>query len=170
MSCPLTSRPVYIGRAPTNDLVVGTPAVSSRHAAVWAQDRRVFVEDLGSRNGTWVDGRRVHKIRELRHGEEVLLGDAVRLRVEPVEGAPAPVVGWLIEELDGAIKLPVRTDRFRIGPHPGADLWVDDADGERTVLVDPDGAVWLGADDGSLAGVAAGEAFAVGSRRFRIVP
>jgi len=48
-----------IGRRSTNDIVLLDALVSGVHAALYETDAGWFVEDLGSRNGTWVNRRRV---------------------------------------------------------------------------------------------------------------
>jgi DNA-binding NtrC family response regulator len=50
---------VVLGADPSCDVVIADPAVSRRHATVTAGEGGFTVEDLGSRNGTWIDGARV---------------------------------------------------------------------------------------------------------------
>lgn len=50
---------MLIGRAPDMDLVLTPDDVSRNHAALWREGGSVFVRDLGSANGTFVDGIRV---------------------------------------------------------------------------------------------------------------
>ncbi len=60
--------------------------VSRRHARVGLWGGRVYVEDLASRNGTWIGRARLYGPRALEVGEEVLIGDTV-LRVAPANEA-----------------------------------------------------------------------------------
>ncbi|MGJ9636016.1 FHA domain-containing protein FhaB/FipA [Actinotignum sp. GS-2025b] len=53
---PLSSQPVYIGRAPDNTLVLDDTYASGHHARIFAAEGRRWVEDLGSTNGTLVGG------------------------------------------------------------------------------------------------------------------
>jgi hypothetical protein len=55
----LETSPVYIGRAPDNAIVVSDPATSRRHARFEQRGPDYLVVDLGSANGTLVDGTRV---------------------------------------------------------------------------------------------------------------
>ena len=55
--------------------------VSSRHALITPADNGVWVEDLGSTNGTFVDGARVTSSRLLQAGNVIRIGDT-QLRVE----------------------------------------------------------------------------------------
>lgn len=55
--------------------------VSRHHAALKIEDGNIFVSDLGSTNGTFVDGQRLepHQATLLHQGQDILLG---RLRIE----------------------------------------------------------------------------------------
>jgi S1-C subfamily serine protease len=67
---------VSLGRHPGCDVVfqeVGTPIVSGRHAELRVDGDKVFVVDLGSTNGTFVNGRRAQSA-ELEPDDEVTLG------------------------------------------------------------------------------------------------
>ncbi|GAB2886864.1 FHA domain-containing protein [Nocardioides pacificus] len=69
------SGPVYtIGRTRTSDIVVDDPLVSRRHATL-ELGQRVVLRDLGSFNGTFVNGQRVVGAVELHPGAEVILGN-----------------------------------------------------------------------------------------------
>lgn len=78
----------------TADLVLDDPGVSRRHARVLSEDDGVLVEDLGSSNGTYVNGRRISGPVELDAGDELQLGATVvgvhrAARTAPMPG-PAP--------------------------------------------------------------------------------
>jgi adenylate cyclase len=51
--------PLIVGRAPTCDLSVADPTISRRHAELVVDDEQVTLRDLGSSNGTFVNGRKV---------------------------------------------------------------------------------------------------------------
>ena len=55
----IETSPLYIGRAPDNGVVVNDPATSRRHARFEMRGQDYLVVDLGSANGTLVDGARV---------------------------------------------------------------------------------------------------------------
>jgi ABC-type multidrug transport system ATPase subunit/pSer/pThr/pTyr-binding forkhead associated (FHA) protein len=65
-----------IGRTPGNDIVVSHPQVSSRHAHVEQSDGRVYVTDLGSANGTYVNGHRLAPGQrvEIANGQKIYVG------------------------------------------------------------------------------------------------
>jgi hypothetical protein len=53
--------PFTIGRDPDCDVILPDSSVSRRHVKVSLSDSGLFVEDVGSSNGTWVDGRRISR-------------------------------------------------------------------------------------------------------------
>jgi DNA-binding winged helix-turn-helix (wHTH) protein len=63
-----------IGRDPDAAAWIDSAVVSRRHAELVVQDGRVTIEDLGSRNGTFVNGTRLTGASPLAHGDEVRLG------------------------------------------------------------------------------------------------
>jgi len=64
---------IRIGRAPDNDLVLRDPATSGHHARVERRGNQFFVVDLGSTNGTLVNGEVVME-RELKNGDAITIG------------------------------------------------------------------------------------------------
>jgi hypothetical protein len=69
-----------IGRSSTCDLVLGDDTVSRRHAEIALRGGVCVIRDLGSSNGTWVNGRPIHRAR-LRRGDELQLGETfIRVR------------------------------------------------------------------------------------------
>ena len=69
--------PVVIGRSPSSDIVIGEPYVSAAHARFTLQGPALVLEDLGSTNGTLVNGHPIGQPVTLRDGDEVQVGDAV---------------------------------------------------------------------------------------------
>lgn len=65
-----------IGRDEHADAVLDDPGVSRHHARVVIESDRVTIEDLGSKNGTWVRGRRIDAPVVLEHGDDLTLGTA----------------------------------------------------------------------------------------------
>ena len=78
-----TSAPLAIGRDPAKcELVIADDTVSRRHALLEIEGGRLFVKDLGSANGTRLDGQRLGTERAaLRTGQQLRLGDAVIDRI-----------------------------------------------------------------------------------------
>ena len=71
---PLTSSAILIGRAPSCTLVLDDDYSSSRHARLYPENGRWFVEDLGSTNGTFLGQTRVDRPMPVTPGAEVRVG------------------------------------------------------------------------------------------------
>jgi hypothetical protein len=79
---------LILGRQPESaDLVLDDPGVSRRHARVVGDRHGVVVEDLGSSNGTYVNGRRISGPVELGAGDELRVGATV-VGVRPAAASP----------------------------------------------------------------------------------
>lgn len=63
-----------IGRDPDGALWIDHPSVSRRHARILVGDGKARLEDLGSKNGTYVGGKRVEKKALLSDGDEIRIG------------------------------------------------------------------------------------------------
>ncbi|MBV9277222.1 MAG: FHA domain-containing protein [Candidatus Eremiobacteraeota bacterium] len=72
------SCPFVVGRSSDADLLLWDPEVSRRHARFENDGSTVFVSDLHSSNGTFLNGRRVVDAIEVRPGDEIDVG-TVRL-------------------------------------------------------------------------------------------
>ena len=69
--------PVVVGRSPSSDIVIDEPYVSATHARFTIQGPALVLEDLGSTNGTMVNGHAIDQPVTLRDGDEVQVGDTV---------------------------------------------------------------------------------------------
>ncbi len=69
-------RRILVGRAPSADLRLSDPRVSRLHARIEVRDDGVYVEDLGSRNGTLVNGNPIDAPQRLGIDEELTVGPA----------------------------------------------------------------------------------------------
>ncbi len=70
---PLTKEKITIGRKPSNDIHIDNLSVSGNHAQVITILEDSFLEDLGSTNGTYVNGKLVKK-HALEDGDSITLG------------------------------------------------------------------------------------------------
>jgi pSer/pThr/pTyr-binding forkhead associated (FHA) protein len=72
---PLQSDRTTVGKAGENDLALDTdPTASHLHAIIERFPAGWCVTDLGSSNGTWVNGERIWASHRLRHGDEIRIG------------------------------------------------------------------------------------------------
>jgi transcriptional regulator of acetoin/glycerol metabolism len=83
----LSGRSYVVGREPgPGGFVLAQPAVSRMHAALFVDEAGVRIKDMGSRNGTWVNGARIEEVR-LSPGDDVRIGDALFVFVDADAGA-----------------------------------------------------------------------------------
>jgi hypothetical protein len=101
-SFPITGGGLTIGRRPANDVALDDGSVSGAHAKLTVEDGDLWVEDLGSTNGTRVGGRKVERM-SLLAGDELSFG-SVRARVveeDAASSAPAPAsASPFLEDVD----------------------------------------------------------------------
>jgi DNA-binding winged helix-turn-helix (wHTH) protein len=77
-----------IGRDPDAPVRIDAPGVSRRHARILAEGGRFTLEDLGSKNGTYVRDQRLSSSAELADGDEFRLGQTLLVFRVLREGAP----------------------------------------------------------------------------------
>ena len=90
---PLLEGVNVIGRGPDAAIQIDSPGVSRHHARIVVADGEATLEDLGSKNGTDLNGTRITTPRHVCHGDEIRLGTIVlTLRisspVSPTETVP----------------------------------------------------------------------------------
>jgi hypothetical protein len=71
-----------VGRDATNEIVINDAEISRRHARLTFQGGKYVLEDLGSTNGTFVNGQRLAGPRVLKAGEVVQFGEQIMLVFE----------------------------------------------------------------------------------------
>jgi CheY-like chemotaxis protein len=84
----VTHLPFVLGRHPDCDHCLSDPWVSRRHCALSERDGGVWVADLGSRHGTYLNGQRLAEARPVRDGDRLALA-RVPFQVH-LAAAPAP--------------------------------------------------------------------------------
>lgn len=70
----LEANPTRIGRGIENEIVIVSKLSSREHAVIHREGRRSNIEDLGSTNGTFLNGERVQGSIPLRDGDQLLIG------------------------------------------------------------------------------------------------
>jgi pSer/pThr/pTyr-binding forkhead associated (FHA) protein len=68
--------PITIGRSPEATVHVDDKTLSREHTRVYLDHGRVFVRDLGSKNGTYLNGALIREPQPLKHGDRIKVGPA----------------------------------------------------------------------------------------------
>jgi DNA-binding winged helix-turn-helix (wHTH) protein len=84
---PLPAGTHFIGRDPESAVWIDSAIVSRRHARLVVDELGLTLEDLGSHNGTFVNGERLEGARRLGHGDEIRIGSAHLILHDPPERA-----------------------------------------------------------------------------------
>ena len=78
-----------LGRHPSNTIQLLDKIVSKEHCVIERRATSYVLRDLGSLNGTYINGERVNGERELKHGDDLALG-GTRGRYDDGSGRPLP--------------------------------------------------------------------------------
>ncbi len=84
-------REIIIGRSSDLDMVLVEDMVSRKHAKISTHNAQVIIQDLGSTNGTFVNGEKIKRVR-LREGDRILIGTSI-IKLVASDGAAAAAGG-----------------------------------------------------------------------------
>jgi ABC-type multidrug transport system ATPase subunit len=123
---------IVIGRDPGVDILVESPGVSRRHAQITIQADQCTLEDLGSSNGTFLNGERISQPRRLRNGDVIRLGQSVALQYQ---GEPQEAAATMMESSPPRVEqtilestpLPVEPPGLEAPPPPPEQTALDSA-------------------------------------------
>ena len=78
-SVELTDTPIFIGRSSDNDIQLKDKTVSRKHLKIFMKENSYYLEDLESKNGTYVNGEQILPGRELEidEGHPIVIGMCV---------------------------------------------------------------------------------------------
>ncbi|MDX2160177.1 MAG: FHA domain-containing protein [bacterium] len=85
----LTQDSVIIGRGEDCDIVIPERAISRQHIRIFKDNEDWFIQDMDSRNGTWLNGHKLLGEQRLYDGDEINLGQAINMQFLGT-GATAP--------------------------------------------------------------------------------
>ncbi len=103
-------RDVIIGRSSDLDMVLVEDMVSRKHAKISTHNGQVIIQDLGSTNGTFVNGEKIKRVR-LREGDRILIGTSI-IKLVTSEGPFISTVqnqGMSSSQQTGMVPSPQRT-------------------------------------------------------------
>ncbi|GAC1518604.1 MAG: hypothetical protein NVS3B10_20560 [Polyangiales bacterium] len=105
-------KPIVVGRSSDLDMVLVEDMVSRRHAKIAVgSDNSITIEDLGSTNGTFVNGEKVKKAR-LKEGDRVLIGTSI-LKVVAADQNAQPIQGDVVKQNLENVAAARRTSQVR---------------------------------------------------------
>ena len=81
---PLEQEEVRLGRDLASDISISDPEVSRHHARFFMQDENIFMEDLGSTNGSFLNGLRISSPQQLRQGDVITFGEKIVMVFEKI--------------------------------------------------------------------------------------
>jgi len=73
---PIVNQEVTIGRSSTNALQLVDDYISSRHAKIYSDGKKWFIQDLKSTNGTWFKNHKIEGTEELKFGVPFYIGES----------------------------------------------------------------------------------------------
>jgi len=104
---PISGEETTIGRKEANDIHIDNLAVSGHHARILNIGKKAILEDLGSTNGTFINGAKVTK-HVLNHGDQVLLGKHTLIYVEVPDEEVADAPEGQSADMDKTMVIPRR--------------------------------------------------------------
>lgn len=116
---------------------------------VWFEANSLWIKDLGSRNGTFVEDQRIAAPTAIKPGTQVRLGPDLKVELSLIGEASVDFpMAFAIESVKSGVRYPILEDRFIIGSSPDSDLRLDEGPEEAGVLLlVGQGEVWLGVED-----------------------
>ncbi len=86
-----------IGRDASADIVIDSPAVSRQHAQVWLEGDQLYIADLNSSNGTFINGAKLEGQANLKPGDQVGLGRSILLELTGIVPQAVPTNATMVE-------------------------------------------------------------------------
>jgi pSer/pThr/pTyr-binding forkhead associated (FHA) protein len=64
-----------MGRAPSSEIPIEDPFASAAHARIFPRGQFMYIEDMGSTNGTYLNGRQLRRPEQLKVADSIRIGD-----------------------------------------------------------------------------------------------
>ena len=96
---PLNSQEVTIGRDAVNTIAINDAEISRRHARMEFRGSAYMIQDLGSTNGTFINGTRISEMQVLNPGDTVSFGEGIVLVYEPIMDVNATILSTKIPQM-----------------------------------------------------------------------
>lgn len=105
---------IILGRDDVCDIVLPERQISRQHIRIYKEDDKYFVEDLESRNGTWLNGQRLQGTHELFDNDELHIALVIRMRFVD-SGATAPLPFEIPSIIGGRLRIDRESRRVYVG-------------------------------------------------------
>ncbi|MCP4680505.1 MAG: DUF4388 domain-containing protein [Deltaproteobacteria bacterium] len=117
------NKETIIGRSSDIDLVLMEDMVSRKHARLWIKDGKIHLKDLGSTNGSFVNGEKISEI-VVNRGDRILIGTSIMKVVETEKEARKTQSRSPLQPQDGSARTTMHSGRSMSGtirevPLPG---------------------------------------------------
>lgn len=165
---PLDNPQTVIGRDPKADIHLDNRALSRRHAQVEKRGASIWISDLGSQNGTYINGERIDEPRPLNGGDVIELG-RYRVHLEGVEevGGETPVL--TVTGPEGRHRFLMVDREVIIGRSPSCDISIGHKSiSRRHLRISQDGNCFIAEDLGSQNGTRLHDERIQGPTRFQV--
>jgi hypothetical protein len=111
---PIMSDEIILGRGEECDIVLAERQISRHHLKIYKEDDAFYVEDLESKNGTWVNDQQLKGSRRLQDGDLISVAMAVKLQYVGT-GATAPLPFEVPASIGGRLRLDREARRVFVG-------------------------------------------------------
>lgn len=111
---PISQDEIIVGRDESCDVPLPERQISRQHIRIYRQNDRFYVQDLDSKNGTWVNGQPLKGSTELHDGDEIQLALTTRIRFVGI-GSTAPLTSEVPVFANARLRLEHESRRVFIG-------------------------------------------------------
>ncbi len=102
----LNNESTMIGRIVDNDIVITSKRISREHTRIRREGWRTMLEDVGSTNGTTLNGQRIREPMQLRDGDKIEIGDVIFIFRDPdVTYQDTPIPELEINVIAGEVRI-----------------------------------------------------------------
>jgi pSer/pThr/pTyr-binding forkhead associated (FHA) protein len=166
---PLKGASLTIGRDPQCDLHLDNRALSRRHALIEKRGAAIWVKDLKSQNGTFVNGERVTDIGQALNGGDIIEVGRYQVRIEGVEEARTDTPVLTLTGPEGRHRFAMVGDEIILGRAPSCDIAIGHKSiSRRHLRVAMEGGQFIAEDLGSQNGTRINNRKILGPTPFKI--
>ncbi|MEJ2757241.1 MAG: EAL domain-containing protein [Anaerolineales bacterium] len=118
---PVNGGPIKLGRLKDNNIILEHGSASREHALIYldAEKKKLYIRDMGSTNGTFVNGKKLSGVKELEHNDQIRIGIYIISVVnKTVSGSGSQTDANLSDHTDQALEILIQAvDHFAVLLH-----------------------------------------------------